>query len=137
MKGRYESSEPVRAKKHLGQHFLKDPQIASKIADTLSLEGYKHVLEIGPGTGVLTQFLIKKPISLEVIDLDRESIEYLRTTFVEEHQPKALTITEGDFLKKRFSQIFRWRSIRNYREFSLQHFYPDCLQDARVSRSDS
>ena len=78
MKGRHESSEPVRAKKHLGQHFLKDQQIASKIADTLSLEGYEHVLEIGPGTGVLTQFLIKKPITLEVIDLDRESIEYLQ-----------------------------------------------------------
>ena len=106
MKGRYESSEPVRAKKHLGQHFLKDQQIASKIADTLSLKGYKHVLEIGPGTGVLTQFLINKPITLEVIDLDRESIEYLRTTFVEEHKPKALTITEGDFLKNDLAKFF-------------------------------
>lgn len=106
MKGRHESSEPVRAKKHLGQHFLKDQQIASKIADTLSLEGYEHVLEIGPGTGVLTQFLIKKPITLQVIDLDRESIEYLRTTFVEEHQPKTLTITEGDFLKKDLAEFF-------------------------------
>ena len=106
MKGRHESSEPVRAKKHLGQHFLKDQQIASRIADTLSLEDYKNVLEIGPGTGVLTQFLVNKPVTLEVIDLDRESIEYLRTTFVEECQPKALTITEGDFLKKDLAEFF-------------------------------
>ncbi|MDA0678457.1 MAG: 16S rRNA (adenine(1518)-N(6)/adenine(1519)-N(6))-dimethyltransferase, partial [Bacteroidetes bacterium] len=52
MKGHHgaERTEPVKAKKHLGQHFLKDMQIASKIADTLSLEGYTNVLEIGPGT---------------------------------------------------------------------------------------
>jgi len=107
MKVGHKSSEPVRAKKHLGQHFLKDLQIASKIADTLSLNGYENVLEIGPGTGVLTQFLITKPITLEVIDLDKESIEYLRSTFIEEHKPKAITITEGDFLKKDLSKFFK------------------------------
>ena len=50
----------VRAKKHLGQHFLKDENIAKKIADTLSFEGYNDVLEIGPGMGVLTKYLFKK-----------------------------------------------------------------------------
>mgnify|MGYP001037394752 FL=1 len=101
-----ERAEPVKAKKHLGQHFLKDMQIASKIADTLSLEGYTNVLEIGPGTGVLTQFLIKKPIHLEVIDLDSESIAYLREQFVAQHKPNSLVITEGDFLKNDISTYF-------------------------------
>lgn len=101
-----ERSEPVKAKKHLGQHFLKDVQIASRIADTLSLKGYTNVLEIGPGTGVLTQFLIKKPINLEVIDLDSESIVYLREHFVTEHKPHSLVITEGDFLKSDISTYF-------------------------------
>ena len=50
----------VRAKKHLGQHFLNDESIASRIADTLTLEGYDHILEIGPGMGVLTKYLLKK-----------------------------------------------------------------------------
>ena len=59
-------SGPVRAKKHLGQHFLVDQNIARKISETLSFEGYDKVLEIGPGTGVLTKFLIEtgKPITL-------------------------------------------------------------------------
>ncbi len=50
----------VKAKKHLGQHFLNDETIAQKIADTLSLNGYKTVLEIGPGMGVLTKYLLQK-----------------------------------------------------------------------------
>lgn len=85
----------VRAKKHLGQHFLKDLNIAQKIADTLTLEGYKNVLEIGPGTGVLTQFLLKKDIQLVALDLDGESIAYLKSHFQHEH----LKIVEADFLK--------------------------------------
>ena len=54
------NQDQVKAKKHLGQHFLKDENIAQKIADTLSLDGYKDVLEIGPGMGVLTKYLLKK-----------------------------------------------------------------------------
>ena len=53
----------VRAKKHLGQHFLKDENIAKKIADTLSLEGYNNVLEIGPGMGVLTKYLLQRDLA--------------------------------------------------------------------------
>ena len=53
--------EKVSAKKHLGQHFLKDESIAKDIADTLSLEGYSKILEIGPGMGVLTKYLLDKP----------------------------------------------------------------------------
>jgi 16S rRNA (adenine1518-N6/adenine1519-N6)-dimethyltransferase len=92
----------VRAKKHLGQHFLKDETIAEKIGDTLSLEGYKNVLEIGPGMGVLTKYLIKKNIEVIAMDLDTESIVYLE----ENYPDKNLKILEADFLKYDISQLF-------------------------------
>ncbi|MGD0711943.1 MAG: rRNA adenine N-6-methyltransferase family protein, partial [Bacteroidales bacterium] len=67
---------PVRAKKHLGQHFLMDDNIAGKIV--ASLKGATNVLEIGPGTGILTKHLIEIPeINLKLIEIDRESVEYL------------------------------------------------------------
>ena len=68
--------EKVKAKKHLGQHFLIDENIAKKIADTLQLEGYNLVLEIGPGMGVLTKYLLEKDIETYVIEIDTESVEY-------------------------------------------------------------
>ena len=82
----------VRPKKHLGQHFLKDKNIAAKIVDALQSTDLP-VLEIGPGTGVLTELLIKKVNDFSVIEIDRESIAYLH-----EHFP-ALKIIEGDFLE--------------------------------------
>ncbi|MGO3182524.1 MAG: 16S rRNA (adenine(1518)-N(6)/adenine(1519)-N(6))-dimethyltransferase RsmA [Aequorivita sp.] len=92
----------VRAKKHLGQHFLNDEITAEKIADTLLLEDYKNVLEIGPGMGVLTKYLIEKDIEVIAMDLDTESIAYL-----EENYPnKNLKILEADFLKFDISQLF-------------------------------
>ena len=60
----------VKPKKHLGQHFLNDLSIAHKIVDTLSLENYNKVLEIGPGMGVLTSYLLKKSIQTFVIEID-------------------------------------------------------------------
>ena len=72
----------VRAKKHLGQHFLKDEAIAQKIADSLSSEKYKHILEIGPGMGVLTKYLLKKDKIVWVVEIDRESIAYLKTHYL-------------------------------------------------------
>ena len=59
----------VRAKKHLGQHFLTDLSIARDIANSLSLEGYNKVLEIGPGMGVLTQFLLERDTEIFVIEI--------------------------------------------------------------------
>ena len=82
----------VRAKKHLGQHFLNDEQIAFDITDLLS-DGAKNVVEIGPGMGVLTQFLVKKDFKTEVVDIDRESVFYLRLNYPD------LEIHEGDFLQ--------------------------------------
>ena len=87
--------EPIRAKKHLGQHFLKDENIASKIVNSLTLP-CDALLEIGPGTGVLTKYLIRLPLgSFKAVDVDRESIPYLKTTFPE----KADCFIEGDFLR--------------------------------------
>ncbi len=94
----------VKAKKHLGQHFLKDETIAQKIANTLSFKGYTKVLEIGPGTGVLTKYLLPKEIELTVMDLDGESIHYLHHHFLLEHpniaaEGNPFHILEADFLK--------------------------------------
>lgn len=87
--------DKVKAKKHLGQHFLNDETIAQQIADTLSLEGYQNVLEIGPGMGVLTKYLLEKPIQTYVIEIDTESVNYLQ-----KHYPKLEgKIISKDFLK--------------------------------------
>ena len=102
---------PVKAKKHLGQHFLKDEAIAKQIADTLSFEGYTNVIEIGPGTGVLTKYLLLNDIDLVAMDLDAESIIYLNHSFPLEH-PKVmqgkstLQVVEADFLKYNLKELF-------------------------------
>lgn len=86
---------PVRAKKHLGQHFLNDANIARQIAESMTGHGgYKKLLEIGPGTGVLTQFLVNNPqFDFSVAEIDTESVAYLK-----QHYP-GLPISEGDFLQ--------------------------------------
>lgn len=93
----------VRPKKHLGQHFLKDRNIASKIADSLTgFGGYDAVLEVGPGTGVLTHFLLEKHYRVHAIEMDTESVVYLN-----EHYPElAPRLTEGDFLRLDLSRMF-------------------------------
>ena len=92
----------VRAKKHLGQHFLTDQNIARNIVDSLSFEGYKKVLEVGPGMGVLTKFLLEKDSEIYVAEIDQESIVYLKN-----HYPK---LEEkhfvGDFLKINIPEVF-------------------------------
>ena len=86
----------VRPKKHLGQHFLKDLTIADNIANGLTGHGdYHKVLEIGPGMGVLTQFLLTQATETWAIEVDRDSIPYLQ-----QHYPSLKErIIEGDFLK--------------------------------------
>jgi 16S rRNA (adenine1518-N6/adenine1519-N6)-dimethyltransferase len=94
--------EKVKAKKHLGQHFLKDESIAKAIADTLNLEGYDDVLEIGPGMGVLTKYLLEKPITSYVIEIDTESVAYLDANY-----PKLKDkIISKDFLKYNINEVF-------------------------------
>lgn len=105
----------VRAKKALGQHFLTDLSIAQRIADSLETglhqspdnpeDGQKavDVLEVGPGTGVLTQYLFqRKDISLKMVEIDSESVEYLLA-----HFPQANgRLLEADFLKLRLEKFF-------------------------------
>ena len=93
----------VRPKKNLGQHFLVDLNIAKRIADTVD-EPYPDlpVLEVGPGMGVMTQFLIEKPRPLKVVEIDRESVAYLKEHF----DPRSLTIIEGDFLRMDLHEVF-------------------------------
>lgn len=95
-------SHPVRAKKHLGQHFLHDEPTAHKIGNTLTLNDYTNVLEIGPGTGVLTKYIIEKPVSVIAMDVDRDSIAYLKETYPQQN----LTIVEADFLKYDLHLLF-------------------------------
>ncbi len=107
--------QKVRAKKSLGQHFLRDLVIAQKIAETInptSSDVRFPVLEIGPGMGVLTQYLLKNPnIDLTAIELDRESVAYLKEWYPE------LRLIEGDFLKLDLNKVFpEWQFgvIGNY-----------------------
>lgn len=91
----------VRAKKHLGQHFLTDLTIAQRIVESLSIG--VPVIEVGPGMGVLTQYLVQKPeIDLRLIEIDTESVAYLHA-----HYPALQgRIIEGDFLKLELSALF-------------------------------
>ncbi|TVZ58482.1 16S rRNA (adenine1518-N6/adenine1519-N6)-dimethyltransferase [Flavobacteriaceae bacterium MAR_2010_105] len=93
----------VKAKKHLGQHFLTDESIAEDIANSLSLSGYDDVLEIGPGMGVLTKYLLKKNITTHVIEIDTESVDYLKANYLH----LADRIIEQDFLKYDLSLMFQ------------------------------
>ena len=95
-------NDKVQAKKHLGQHFLTDLNIAQNIANTLSLHGYESVLEIGAGMGVLTQFLLKKKTKIYVIEIDKESVAYLNIHFPELKQ----RIIPHDFLKYDLVRFF-------------------------------
>ena len=92
----------VRPKKNLGQHFLTDLNIAKRIADTVDACPDIPVLEIGPGMGVLTQFLVEKPRQVKAVEIDDESVRYLNEKF-----PKLRdNIIGDDFLKMDLRQVF-------------------------------
>ena len=105
----------VTAKKRLGQHFLIDLTIARDIADTVDICPGTPVLEVGPGMGVLTQFLLEKQRELKVVEIDEESVAYLRynlTALQEEN------IIPDDFLKMHLDRVF------NGEQFMLIGNYP-------------
>jgi len=105
--------QPVRAKKNLGQHFLKDQHIAQLIVDSLPINEPTNVLEIGPGTGVLTHFLLQKElIHLKAIEIDREAVHFLKQHFAK------LTLIEGDFLQSSPDELF------NHQNFFLIGNFP-------------
>lgn len=101
---RMERMNKVRPKKSLGQHFLHDQSIAQRIVESLKVENeQKAVLEIGPGMGVLTKYMINRPdIDLKVIEIDRDSVAYLKKHYPTFHQ----NIIEGDFLETDIDAIF-------------------------------
>ena len=106
----------VKAKKHLGQHFLTDESIAKNIADALTENGYENVLEIGPGMGVLTKYLLQKKPKVTVMELDSESVTYLQEVFPVEQlnldtSAEKFKIIEDDFLKKDFVTIFHNKQV--------------------------
>lgn len=110
--------DKVKAKKALGQHFLKDLSIARRIADTIAPSGLPSgcgwgnlpVLEIGPGMGVLTQFLLEAGRDVKAVELDSESVVYLHQAF------PGLNVIEGDFLKMNLDEVFpgEFALIGNY-----------------------
>ena len=92
----------VRPKKHLGQHFLTDLNIAQNIAGALTGVDYQDVLEVGPGMGVLTQYLLQTKHTIHAIEVDNESVDYLNTNF-----PKLEpNLIFGDFLKCNLAKDF-------------------------------
>ena len=104
----------VRPKKNLGQHFLTDLSIARRIADTVDACPELPVLEVGPGMGVMTQYLVEKPRPLKVVEIDRESVAYLN-----EHFPRLReNILGEDFLRMDLSKVF------DGRQFVLTGNYP-------------
>lgn len=94
----------IRAKKHLGQHFLHDESISQRIADSVITDKNfpVHVLEIGPGTGALTKYLLPKEIDLKVVEVDRESIAYLNRYYSQLKD----RIREEDFLRSDLLSFF-------------------------------
>jgi 16S rRNA (adenine1518-N6/adenine1519-N6)-dimethyltransferase len=98
-----EKGNKVRAKKSLGQHFLRDENIARKIAESLTTDNTVSVLEVGPGMGVLTKYLINNTnVTLKVVEIDRESVAYLKS-----HYPQLSPfIIEGDFLETDLQNIY-------------------------------
>jgi 16S rRNA (adenine1518-N6/adenine1519-N6)-dimethyltransferase len=93
----------VRAKKYLGQHFLNDINVAKRTTDLLKKRENQNILEIGPGLGMLTQYLIEKKTNLKLIEIDLESIVFLENNFSNIENK----IIEGDFLKININNIFK------------------------------
>ena len=94
----------VRPKKNLGQHFLTDLSIAKRIADTVDSCPDIPVLEVGPGMGVMTQYLVTKPRPFKVVEIDRESVAYLKETLFRGYE--GTPIIEGDFLRMDLREVF-------------------------------
>ncbi|MAD97667.1 MAG: 16S rRNA (adenine(1518)-N(6)/adenine(1519)-N(6))-dimethyltransferase [Flavobacteriaceae bacterium] len=106
----------VTPKKHLGQHFLKDLNIAQKIADSLTYQDLDEVIEIGPGTGVLTKFVLQKNHKLSVFEVDSESVAYLKDDFSKENlslntSSDNFQIFEADFLKAQLDRLFSGKQV--------------------------
>ncbi len=109
-KKRKRALEPVKAKKFLGQHFLKDEDVARRLAETLTLSTYRSVIEIGPGTGMLTKYLLERDLELVAMELDSEAVIYLKHSFTLDHSglpgARHFRIVEADFLSCDLKALF-------------------------------
>ncbi len=99
----------VKPKKNLGQHFLTDLGIARSIADTVDACPDIPVLEIGPGMGVLTQYLVPKQREVKAVEIDKESVAYLKKTLFKDRTGSSNPIIEGDFLRMDLNDVFGGR----------------------------
>lgn len=97
----------VKPKKNLGQHFLTDLNIAKRIADTVDECPGIPVLEIGPGMGVLTQYLVEKPREVKAVEIDAESVAYLNEKFPTLRE----NILGEDFLRMQLENVFEGRKF--------------------------
>lgn len=91
----------VRPKKSLGQHFLTNRQVAARIVDAFQPDLGAEVVEIGPGTGALTRFLVERPNRPVLFEVDAESVDYLKANYTEEQ----IRVIHTDFLQSGFSEI--------------------------------
>ncbi len=106
----------VKVKKHLGQHFLRDENIAKKIVTSLTETGYENVLEIGSGTGVLTKYLLEKKFKVTALEIDSELVTYLQEVFPVDRiklntSKEKFNIIEGDFLKQDLKTLFNGNQV--------------------------
>ena len=97
----------VRPKKKLGQHFLTDMEVAKRIADTVDVCPGIPILEVGPGTGALSQYLLPKGREMKVVEIDNESVEYLHSAIPQLRDK----IIVGDFLQMDLATVFKGRSF--------------------------
>ena len=102
----FAAMKQVRPKKNLGQHFLTDLNIAKQIADTVDACPELPVLEVGPGMGVMTQFLVEKPRPFKVVEIDRESVAYLQEHFPMFSKNNSREIISADFLRMDLREVF-------------------------------
>ena len=112
----------VKPKKFLGQHFLKDLKVAQDIADTVDTFPDLPILEVGPGMGVLTQFLVKKERLVKVVEVDYESVAYLREAYP--------SLEDNIIPENELTTFVRRTSFRLNWKLPLQHIQPNFLQNA-------
>ena len=113
----------IRAKKSYGQHFLINEDIAQRIADALTVDGAKpKVLEVGPGKGFLTKYLLEKNIDLKVVEADNDMVDHLHLNYIQLHGK----VIAEDFLKLNLSRVFpnNQQSTTNNQQFSLIGNFP-------------
>ena len=93
----------MKAKKSYGQHFLTNEEMAAQIADSLTIEGYSRALEVGPGQGFLTKYLLQRDVDLLVVEADRDMVGYLGKNYPDLHE----RIIPADFMKLDLKQFFK------------------------------